>query len=312
MVMWVALGLAALAVILVGPVPPWLAGASWPQRAPRAAVVLWQAIGLTAALSAVGAGLGVAVAPLATTVTHGVHTLLAQLLMGEVPTGFHLPQWLALLWAIGFTGFLAWRCSTAIARTLRRRRQHLNIVEVVAERATELGEDVDLIRYDAPTAYCLPGRPSRIVISTGALRILEAREVRAVLAHERAHARARHDLAVLPFAALAYAMPQVAAARHARSAVGLLLEMLADDRARQDHGAKVLTRALARFAANQAPVPPGALAAGGDAVLIRIRRLLAGSPTIPVWRRALVYLVAFLLLLTPALVALSPAVSALS
>lgn len=46
MVAWVTVGLALLAVLLIGPVPKLLARAWWPQRAPRAGVVLWQAIGV--------------------------------------------------------------------------------------------------------------------------------------------------------------------------------------------------------------------------------------------------------------------------
>src|SRR2546423_15466795 len=41
-----------------------LAGAAWPVRAPRAALVLWQAIGLTSGTAAVTAGALVALAPL--------------------------------------------------------------------------------------------------------------------------------------------------------------------------------------------------------------------------------------------------------
>ena len=48
-----------LALALTGPVPALLARASWPLRAPRAAVVLWQAVALAAVLSAFSAGLSV-------------------------------------------------------------------------------------------------------------------------------------------------------------------------------------------------------------------------------------------------------------
>ena len=37
-----ALAFSFVALLLVGPVPAVLARASWPQRAPRAAIVLWQ------------------------------------------------------------------------------------------------------------------------------------------------------------------------------------------------------------------------------------------------------------------------------
>ena len=46
-----ALAFAILALLLTGPVPALLARARWPYRAPRAAMVLWQAIAAAAAES---------------------------------------------------------------------------------------------------------------------------------------------------------------------------------------------------------------------------------------------------------------------
>ena len=55
-----ALAFTIVALVLVGPVPALLARASWPIRAPRAAIVLWQAIALAAVLSAFCAGIAIA------------------------------------------------------------------------------------------------------------------------------------------------------------------------------------------------------------------------------------------------------------
>ena len=55
-----ALAFTVLALLLVGPVPALLARASWPLRAPRAAVVLWQSIAVAAVLSAFSAGIAIA------------------------------------------------------------------------------------------------------------------------------------------------------------------------------------------------------------------------------------------------------------
>ena len=55
-----ALAFTLLALCLVGPVPAALARADWPLRAPRAALVLWQAIALAAVLSAFSAGIAIA------------------------------------------------------------------------------------------------------------------------------------------------------------------------------------------------------------------------------------------------------------
>ena len=55
-----ALAFALVALLLVGPVPELLARAAWPMRAPRAAIVLWQAIAVAAVLSAFSAGIAIA------------------------------------------------------------------------------------------------------------------------------------------------------------------------------------------------------------------------------------------------------------
>ncbi|HEX2285960.1 MAG TPA: M56 family peptidase, partial [Mycobacterium sp.] len=55
-----ALAFTVMALVLSGPVPAMLARASWPMRAPRAAIVLWQAIALAAVLSAFSAGIAIA------------------------------------------------------------------------------------------------------------------------------------------------------------------------------------------------------------------------------------------------------------
>ena len=65
-----------------------------------------------------------------------------------------------------------------------------------------------------PTACLGCGRP--IVISAGTLDLLDADELAAVLAHERAHLRERHDLVLLPFTALLRAFRWAGVARQAQ------------------------------------------------------------------------------------------------
>ena len=55
-----ALAFTLVALLLVGPVPALLARATWTMRAPRASIVLWQAIALAAVLSAFSAGIAIA------------------------------------------------------------------------------------------------------------------------------------------------------------------------------------------------------------------------------------------------------------
>lgn len=301
----IAAGLAVLAMILAGPVPASLAAASWPHRCPRAALVLWQAVGLAGCLAAIGTGLVVAVAPLAATLPHGLHTLAAQLASGTGLRGLGPVQLVALIWAGALcTWVLAW-ITRAAGHALRERRRHKLLIELLAQPADDLG-GARLIDHPSPVAYCVPGWPSRVVVSTGTRALLDDAELAAALTHERAHARARHDLVVLPFIALVHALPGLPAARQARDAVTALVEMLADDHSSAVHGGLALARALTRITAHGGTIPAGALAAAEAVVLTRVRRLLHPSPTPPAWQRTCVYAAATALLTVPTAILMLP------
>jgi hypothetical protein len=120
-----------------------------------------------------------------------------------------------------------------------------------------------------------------------------------VLAHEHAHARERHHLALAPFHALRRALPCRATAR-AVARVELLLEMCADDRAARRHGAAALVGALRRFTdLGTSPAPPGALAAADQATLLRIQRLRRAEPPLNATVRVAVVVTALVVAATP-------------
>jgi Zn-dependent protease with chaperone function len=56
------------------------------------------------------------------------------------------------------------------------------------------GQELAVLDDPAPRAFAVPGRPGRIAMSTGLLRVLRRDQRRAVLAHERSHLRHRHHL----------------------------------------------------------------------------------------------------------------------
>lgn len=246
-----------LALALTGPVPALLARASWPLRAPRAAVVLWQAVALAAVLSAFSAGLSV----VALLVDGG---LLAWPLRLVAAVMF------ALTVVVGVR--LAAAVVSVAVGTRRRRAHHRMVVDLVG--ACPRG-DVRVLAIAQPMAYCLPGMRSRVVLSEGALRVLNESELAAIMRHERAHLRARHDLVLEAFIAVHTAFPRIVRSGSALSAVRLLVELLADDAAVRATGSRPLARALVTCASTLTPA--GAMAAGGPTTVIRVRRL-AGPP----------------------------------
>ncbi|MFJ5229450.1 M56 family metallopeptidase [Kitasatospora sp. NPDC088391] len=257
-------GYAALVGLLA---PRALARARWPHRAPRLAVALWQGLALSFVTALV-----LAVHHLA---APGVHLHL--LLTGRVHLcgtahGAGLPAGTAWRLLIPAAAALlpAARLAGALLRTARHRRRHRALLDLVAVRDPALGAHV--LDHPVPAAYCLPGWRPRIVLTRGALDLLTAPQLAAVLAHERAHVSGRHHLARAAADAFAAAFPYLPLARHAAREVPLLLEMAADDRAVRRHPRAALAAAVFRVAGGRAPHP--AFGAGGTAALLRVRRLL--------------------------------------
>ena len=93
----------------------------------------------------------------------------------------------------------------------------------------------------------------RVVLSEGALNTLHDNEITAILSHERAHLRARHDLVLEMFTAVHAAFPRFVRSASALDAVRLLIEMLADDAAVRTAGPTPLARALVACAAGRTP-----------------------------------------------------------
>nr|WP_240189187.1 M56 family metallopeptidase [Nakamurella flavida] len=177
--------------------------------------------------------------------------------------------------------------------------------------AREAAADVSILDHDRAVAYTLPGFHARIVLSVGMLDLLDVDQLGAVVEHERAHLRSRHDLLALPFQAWAAALGRVPGVRPARRAVAELTEMLADDAACTRSSQATLAAALARVAladggrsanrpaaAAELPTASGAAEVDGVQITRRVRRLLDPAP-LPGAVTALVYLAAAALLSVP-------------
>jgi Zn-dependent protease with chaperone function len=268
-----ALAFTLLAIALAGPIPALLARASWPMRAPRAAIVLWQAVAAAAVLSAFSAGLALA----SRLFLPGPDGRPTSSIAGEIDV-LGWPLWLCSVGVLALTLLIGARLIMSVMQvaigTRRRRAHHRMMVDLLGERHHELA-GTRILRVAEPLAYCLPGMRSRVVLSEGTLRTLEDSELAAIVRHERAHLRARHDLVLEFFIAVHTAFPRFVRSGSALNAVRLLVELLADDAAVRAVGPTPVARALVACAA--APTPAGAMAAGGPTTVMRVRRL-SGPP----------------------------------
>lgn len=249
----VALGLIGLALAL--PVPALLARARWPHRSPAAAIVMWQSLALAAILATSGAGLATALW-LVTDDDPALWRIIAHV----VVLGIGVMVWARFWWA----AWHVWR------DTQRRRRRHRELVDLLGE-PHGLTPAVRILAEQTPVAYCIPRlRDSRLVLSSGTLESLDEESVEAVLEHERAHVRTRHDLVLEAFNVLRRAYPRVLRTDAPLRQSQLLVELMADDAARRRIGDAPLARAIVALAGSRTPA--GALGASGDA-LVRLERL---------------------------------------
>ncbi len=284
--------------------------AAWPERGPAPAILLWQALGLCWGWAVIGTVFAVGLAPYGAGVAGGVRALAADLLSGHVPAPLQLVHLLVLCLGAVLALLLAGALVLAAARVMAARRWHRALLELVGH-PDERAPGALVLDHPAAAAYCLPGHApgagTRVVVSEGTLRLLEGAQLAAVLDHERAHARGRHDLVLLPFRALALLLPARGPAGKAFAAVELLVEMCADDHARRGLPDHPLAAALLLFStAERRDVPSGALGVAEAAAVLRARRLLAPQRALPARARCGVYALSAALVALPVTLALLP------
>jgi Zn-dependent protease with chaperone function len=281
---------ALLATVAVGTVAgvPVLVRACWPRRSPATAILLWQALGLAGGIAAVGTLFGLAMVGLPIP----GHP-------GSVADAFGRPRTLEVAWrhepvlliaargmcltaGLALLTLLCWVLVAASAGVVNARRRQRTLLALLAHGDPKVPGAL-VLDHPAAAAYCVPGLRSKIVVSAGALELLGPAELAAVLAHERAHLRERHDLVLLPFTALRRAFPRSGTCADAYRAVALLVEMLADDGALRARPARELVSALVRFG-TVGEVPAGALGAADNSegdVAARVTRLLRPLRPLP-------------------------------
>jgi Zn-dependent protease with chaperone function len=292
-------------------VPALLARLTAPGISARLGLAAW----LTAMASAL-ASLAIAVAYLVTTAVGG-WSQLAEAVCRSVAGGacsadvyrsavFELALGLASIAAALAMGVLAWRYGRTVQRAQRSSRAHgeaaritgrrlpetdaakmpgrfsLRRIQVPGEAAQDTGATV-VLDEPRPAAYCVPGRPAAIVLTSGALALLDPGQLRAVLAHERAHLAGRHHLLIALTRGLAASFPGVPLFARGCGEVSRLTEMCADDAAARHSSRPVLITALLAMGTGTAVpaaalMPTATLAAATCAVTARVQRLLEPAP----------------------------------
>jgi len=187
---------------------------------------------------------------------------------------FEVPLGAAAIAATLTAAVLTWRYGRAVQRAGRRTRAHAEAARITGRWLPVKGGSATVV-LDAPqpAAYCVPGRPAAIVLTSGALAVLDRAQLGAVLAHERAHLAGRHHLLISLSRGLAASFPGVPVFTRGPAEVARLAELCADDAAARRTGRPALVAALLAMGTGAA-VPAPALAVTSGVVTARVHRLL--------------------------------------
>ena len=254
------------------------------RRSPRAALFVWQALSLSAVLCLLTA------APVA---------WLRPRPLPAVPEAIVLV--VATLASLGVLVHQLTHGHHVGTRIRAARAEHRQLVDLVGRHE---GAHTRVLPSERVSAYCVPGAGSRLVITEAALTALPDDQLAAVVAHEEAHLRERHDLVLEFFAVLHTATPRLLRTDAALREVALLVEVLADRAAREEVGEVTLGRAIVSLseAAADADLTPG-VSAGAGAAATRLRLLVADDPA--PWQTLVLYgICTAALVVPPVLVAL--------
>jgi Zn-dependent protease with chaperone function len=174
---------------------------------------------------------------------------------------------------------LTWRYGRSVQGARRRASEHAQAARITGRRFPGTGipplSTAVVLDTPQPAVYCVPGRPATIVLTTGALAVLDPAQLLAVLAHEDAHLAGRHHLLVTLGKAMRAGFPAVPLFGRGAEEVARLAEMRADDVAARRSGRDTLLEALVAMGTGKSlPTPAPALAATGAIVSARVHRLL--------------------------------------
>ncbi|WP_198358711.1 M56 family metallopeptidase [Streptomyces fildesensis] len=280
-----ALILFAYAGLLAFAAPGLLSRGGWTARAPRLGIIAWQmaAFSLLVSAALIGFALVVPTVQVSADLANLFRACVMALRDQYATPGGAAAAAVGAVLALAVLARAAWCVTVSLAGALHGRARHRDVLTLVGVPAAHLGAVV--VDSDEPAVHCLPGRRRRIVVTTGALRLLDDRQLAAALAHERAHLDQRHDLVLAWSGGLARAFPRVRLFTRAHAETVRLVELLADDVAARSADRLTLAEALLTLAGSRTPA--AALGAGGSTAAERVRRLITPYPPLGHLRTAL-------------------------
>ena len=290
--------------------PRVLGRARWTARAPLLAIVTYLAAGwsVVAAVGLVGLTLAVHATALGGGLSQLIGACVHRLRATYGTPGGATVAGLGLTMAGAVAARTALTATTHLRAAGRQALRHAQTARLVGHAEQALG--AVLVEHSQPAAYCVAGRQPTVILTTAAVQALDAAQLDAVLAHERAHLVGRHHRLLALARIGREVFPFLPLMRDAEQQVARLVELHADDAATRARDPRPLATALVVLATAAGPAP--ALAAGATDSVQRIHRLLGPSEPLGRARRQLLRAAAAALAVAPVLLALTPAVIALA
>jgi Zn-dependent protease with chaperone function len=240
--------LALIATLLLWPVRVGLLRARWTEVAPRAAIVLWQSVGLALGVALLGVCFEVGSS---SSTGAGPRRSVTDFTASQLPlpssTGMRPSELFGMTAGVIVVTLLFGSLLVRAVGIARVRARQRVLIDLVGTECEGLPGTV-ILEHPRATAFGLPGLRGRVVVSSAAIDTLSADELRAVLAHERAHLHAHHDLVLFPFRSLASSLPESRSLAAVSNRVGTLVEMAADNRALRECEPGALASALCALA----------------------------------------------------------------
>lgn len=239
--------------------------------------------------------------------THVLHACAVQFSelyqRGEVGPG----RVLAAVIGAATAGRLSWVLVSQVQSLRRQRREHRVLLDLLAGGPSGRRDTAPASR--GASCLLVPGGKGRIVLTTGAAASLDDAQRRAVIAHERAHLRGRHNLVLLGASVAAASVPWLPFLRQAQQRIAAYIEMAADDAAACLPGPGPVLSALVGLV--RVDTGAGTVSASGTATFERIQRLLEpNATTVTRGHRCLFAAGAASIAIFPALLAVAPLLAA--
>jgi len=172
----------------------------------------------------------------------------------------------------------------------RRTRRALRIEPEVGWHGQVRGHELVVLPSQTPVAFSIGGRSGQVVISRGLIDILSDQELAAVLRHEVAHVRHRHERYLLLARAIEQSIGGLPFVRRATAAVCCAVERWADEEAAGGTADRASVHAALLRVAELAVAPDVAAFTTPGTVLERLEALDADpAGGLAVARRTLVY-----------------------